>query len=127
MHSTSDPSRDSKALAAYVLGYRARTLWVWHKLFWTYYFIDECTIDADSNLENGPWLAAEELECARFACRDFIPSKNYVDILDIARHFQTLPERTIASWRHMEPGQRKDLSQSDPPDGDKWERLQGLV
>ncbi len=122
-----NPSRDQKAVAAYFLGYRSRTLWIWHELFWTGYFIDVKTIDCDSGLEDGPWLAAEEIDRARIVCGNAIAPHNYVDILDILHSFQLLPESTIESWWKMDPSQQRLLSQSDPPYKEKWERLQNLV
>jgi hypothetical protein len=126
MYQDFNPSRDQQALAAYYLGYRSRTLWLWHELFWTCYFVDERTVD-DSGLEHGPILAAEEIDRARIVCGKTIEPHNYVDILDIHRSFVLLPKQAIESWREMDSGERKIRLESEPPYRDKWERLQDLV
>lgn len=63
MEQTYDASRDQHLLAAYIFGYRSRTIWLWHDLFWQTYFVHvDTTADPDDGLQNGPSLAAEEIE-----------------------------------------------------------------
>jgi hypothetical protein len=124
-----DASRDQRLLAAYILGYRSRTLWIWHELFFNAYFVDVqgTTADPADDLQNGPPLVAEELEWARITSAKSINPNVFNALTEIIREFAGMPQKWIDRWAEMDARERGIFLARDTLGRQEWEKLKTLT
>src|SRR5690348_13207172 len=103
MEPTYNASRDQRLLAAYIFGYRSRTLWFWHELFWQMYFVGvNTTADPLDRLQDGPRLVVEELEWCMSVNAKYIYSNIFIMLPSVMNKFAESPENAIERFDHLD-------------------------
>jgi hypothetical protein len=120
-----DPSTDQTLLAAYVLGHRSRSVWLWYDLFWGWEFGDYNVLNlADLGVETGCPAAAEQMTWALGILEQHLGRKVNLRINACIDFFSQIASKSLYSRSQVDTNEVQPIPQSmSSLNEPEWEKL----